>query len=75
MGILNWLSEMFGGAGSHEIFADTEINPATGLPMSGGIDTLGNPQGEDFSGYHDHHGATDFHSMHGGGGFDDGWSD
>lgn len=30
------------------------INPATGLPMTGGVDVAGNPYGIDLSRHHDH---------------------
>lgn len=36
--------------GSHQDYQETEINPATGLPMMGCVDVCGNPYGVDL--YH-----------------------
>jgi hypothetical protein len=52
------------------------INPATGLPMIGGIDVAGNPFGTDLSSHHHDHWQHDLHRS--GSAFDDrhtGWHD
>lgn len=47
--------------GSHQGYQETEINPATGLPMMGGVDVCGNPYGVDMH----HCGSTHDFSNHG----------
>jgi len=56
MGIGSWLSGLFGTIASVTIVSDEDdifdpgpINPATGLPMVGGVDVMGNPWGADLS--------------------------
>jgi hypothetical protein len=69
MGMFQWLSDWWSGIGSDvsspsstsnfdsaSMIETTEINPATGLPMIGGIggmDVEGNPYGTDMSSHHD----------------------
>lgn len=60
MGFFSWLGSLFGSNNlddgldqvdngvSHDLFEDeSDINPATGLPMMGGVDVEGNPYGVD----------------------------
>jgi hypothetical protein len=56
MGIESWLSGLFRAVASATIVSDDDdildpglINPATGLPMVGGVDVMGNPWGADLS--------------------------
>lgn len=49
--IKNWFKEFFKGwkpiplSEVHSYEDEQDINPATGLPMVGGVDTRGNPYG------------------------------
>ncbi len=45
MSFSDWLLNWFSGSSSHH--DELQHNPATGLPMTGGIDILGNPWGSD----------------------------
>ena len=54
MGIRSWLSGLLGTVASAAIVSHEDnmidpdrINPATGLPMIGGLDIMGNPWGAD----------------------------
>lgn len=56
MSIGTWFGSVFGsgtsiasGAGQGPLTDHHSINPATGLPMTGGIDVLGNPFGVDLN--------------------------
>jgi hypothetical protein len=56
MGIGSWLGGLFRKVASATIVSDDDdfldpgpINPATGLPMVGGVDVMGNPWGADLS--------------------------
>jgi hypothetical protein len=56
MSIGSWLSGLLGTVTSATIVSDEDnmidpgrINPATGLPMIGGLDSMGNPWGADLS--------------------------
>jgi hypothetical protein len=55
MGIGTWFGSVFGsgasvqGAGQGGLTDHPSVNPATGLPMTGGIDVLGNPFGVDLN--------------------------
>lgn len=72
MAMFDWLTELFTGAGTPEApqpIEPVEINPATGLPMTGGIgsvDVGGNPYGTDLHRSHDDHAwsAYDDHAHH-----------
>lgn len=82
MGIFRWLNDWWSGIGSDDsslsststfdsgsTIETTEINPATGLPMVGGIgglDVEGNPYGTDM---HSHHDICSSSSI-----FDDSWN-
>jgi len=60
MGLFDRVASFFGGwhmgAGGSAMGDASTINPATGLPMTGGIDVAGNPYGTDLSGSgHDWH--------------------
>jgi len=83
MGVFGWLGELFsGGAGAsdmHSSATNSEINPATGLPMvdgtTGGVDVAGNQYGtsdDSFGGAmdHDSFGSGMGNDSFGGGGFD-----
>ena len=72
MGLFDWLTGIFTGSGTTGApppIEPVEINPATGLPMTGGIggvDVAGNPYGHDFSRSHEDHvwSAYDDHTAH-----------
>ena len=61
MALFDWLTEFFSGADITEAappIEPVEINPATGLPMAGGIgsvDVGGNPYGTDLHRAYDDH--------------------
>jgi hypothetical protein len=46
MSLLDWLQTWFAGSSHCD---EPHHNPATGLPMTGGIDILGNPWGSDLT--------------------------
>ncbi len=75
MALWNWLTGLFdhcGGIADASSSYHTEINPATGLPMVGGIGGI-DVSGKPFGTNHDHwpsHDCCRGHSSHGGG-FDD----
>lgn len=62
MGFLNWALGLFSGS-SWSADEPMTINPASGLPMMGGVDAAGNPFGTD------HHQSADAHR------WDDNWND
>ena len=68
MGLWNWLTGLFdhdSGIAGDWLLTHTEINPATGLPMVGGIDVAGNPFGTNQDHWHSHDGIPG-HSPDGG---------
>lgn len=73
MGLFNRIRSLFDewnwSAGSGGIDQGSGVNPATGLPMVGGVDVGGSPYGTDLSSHH----RDDWHTgTHGSGsGFDD----
>ena len=75
MGLWNWLTGLFdhgGGMADASSSHHSDINPATGLPMVGGIggvDVAGNPIGTNHDRWQSHDCFHD-HSSHRGG-FDD----
>lgn len=83
MNILRWLLGIYDSdsesysSDSHwtNTTDDTQINPATGLPMIGGVDVAGNPFGTDLSDYHtSSSGFNDDWSSSTTSSFDDDWS-
>lgn len=57
--------------GSHQDYQETEINPATSLPMMGCVDVCGNPYGVDLHYCGSSHGFSGHGSSFGGYGHDD----
>ncbi|WP_152608783.1 hypothetical protein [Croceibacterium mercuriale] len=56
MAILDWFTGLFSGSsniGAGPEIEPTRINPATGLPMTGGVDVGGNPYGIDLHRWQD----------------------
>lgn len=52
---MSLFDDFFSPGMGHDTWAATEINPATGLPMTGGIggvDMAGNPYGVDLDDHH-----------------------
>lgn len=75
MGIAAWLSGLFGARAPNSIGSVHDgmmdpgpINPATGQPMMGGVDMMGNPWGVDLSPshhWHDGHASSMSHDING----------
>jgi len=61
-GVRDWLNERHSSTGAEDP-ADsvTQFNPATGLPIYGGVDVFGNPPGLDLSSHHHAHCDHDAH--------------
>ena len=61
-GVRDWLNDHQAGVGAAELAQSvTQFNPATGLPIYGGVDVLGNPPGLDLSSHHHAHHDHDAH--------------
>ena len=61
-GVQDWLNDRHTGAGAADLAqSPTQFNPATGLPIYGGVDVLGNPPGFDLSSHHHWHHDHDAH--------------
>jgi hypothetical protein len=61
-GVRDWLNERHSSTDARDLaHGVTQFNPATGLPIYGGVDILGNPPGLDLSSYHHSHYDHDAH--------------
>lgn len=67
MGLWNWIDGLFSRASGSDPFDHTGTNPASGLPMTGGVDIAGNAYGTSSHAFDDH-GSTS--SAGGASGFD-----
>ena len=61
-GVRDWLNEHHAGVGAADLAQSfTQFDPATGLPIFGGVDVLGNPPDLDLSSHHHWHHDHDAH--------------
>ena len=60
-GVRDWLNERHSSLGGDLAYDVAQFNPATGLPIFGGVDVLGNQSGFDFSSHHHWHHNHDAH--------------